>query len=566
MMHKINEGKSLNSCSGRPPLLNNENKIDIMNEIALKKELKQAMNEGELRHLMYKRAVFTDQNNGGNGIMRKGEISKSSVAKYSKMLNINKEKGQKTTNARRDAMFDVRNFISMAVMNASLSAELSHHCIGNIDATQFLVNFTDQQKLISIDKFSPTTKTQESTMDIFIKQFFLVNAVGFSGPPLFVISHNLLNEDEMVVLPIDGLSFSYDGKSTGYIVFCNSRGGNKLFFNWLFTTYIVESVNIFKSRQVNNDNFYLVLDGEATQIQSLDDVDVRNILNNNKIDIGKGPASCSGCCGNALDCGNFFKSIKTSLRGKSGIGQENSPNSELELFINNKILQTEGIRNITADRRNKICKGIVHLMYYEMKSFSFSIHQKSFEMIGMIGENKLERTLSCSPMYKNIPLSQLQLIKSSMDILIRIFNENGEIKEKEYDDLGIMKREGEEEEESKKDELVVYRQRAVLLTSFETIKRRNDYLNGKKIEKEEGEKKKKDKQESKERRKEEKEEKERKRKRKREEKDETDQLKEKEKGDIERRERRMSSLRGGEGKWKKSISKKGKGGRGDIRK
>lgn len=133
-------------------------------------------------------------------------------------------------------------------------------------------------------------------------------------------------------------------------------------------------------------------------------MDVRNILSNNKINIGKGPASCSGCCGNALDCGNFFKSIKTSLRGKNGIGQENSPNSELESFIDNRILETNEIKNITADKRNKICKGIVHLMYYEMKSFSFAIHQKSFEMIGMIGEKKSERTLSCSPMWKNIPL------------------------------------------------------------------------------------------------------------------------------------------------------------------
>jgi len=566
MIVKFNEGKSLHSHSGRPLLFDNERKMDIINEITMKKELKRAINEGELRRLMYEKAVITDQQKGGNGILRRGEISKSSFDKYIKMMKITKEKGQTTTNARREAMFDVRNFISMAVMNASLSANLSHHCIGNIDATQFLLQFTDQQKLISIDKLLPTTKTQESTMNIFIKQFFLVNAAGFTGPPLFVISHNLLNDEQMIVLEINGLSFSFDGKSNGYIVFCNNRGGNKLFFNWLFTFYIVESVEMFKSRQQNSDNFYLVLDGEATQVQSLDDVNVRNRLNDNKIDIGKGPASCSGCCGNALDCGNFFKSIKTSLRGKSGIGEENSTNSELEDCINNKILENADTKNITADKRYKICKGIVHLLYYEMKSLSFAILQKSFEMIGMIGENKLERTLSCSPMYKNITLPQLKLIKSSMENLIRIFIENGEIKEKEYDDMGIMKREGGGEEESKKDELVVYRQRAVLLTSFETIKRRDDYLKEKIFEKEEGERKKKVKEEGKEKRWEERVEKEGKRKRKREDKAEADQMRQKEKEDNERRISRLSSLRGGEGERKKSISSKGKGGGGEKRK
>ena len=277
MITKFNEKKSFLAPRGRPSLFDNERKSDIISEITNKKESKHAMNEGELRKLMYEKAIETDQHKGGNGIIRKGEISRSSVLKYSKILNITKEKGQVTTNARREAMFDVRNFISMAVMNASLCADLSYHCIGNIDATQFLLQFTDQQKLISIDKLLPTTKTQESTMDLFIKQFFIVNAAGYSGPPLFVISHQM-NEDDMVVLPIEGLGLSTDAIVTGYIVFCNSRGGNKAFFKWLFEIYIVDCVKTFKLRQSNNENFYLVLDGEPTQVQALDDLDVTNIL------------------------------------------------------------------------------------------------------------------------------------------------------------------------------------------------------------------------------------------------------------------------------------------------
>jgi hypothetical protein len=315
---------------------------------------------------------------------------------------------------------------------------------------------------------------------------------------------------------------------------------------------------------VNNDNFYLVLDGEATQVQSLDDVDVRNILNNNKIDIGKGPASCSGCCGNALDCGNFFKSVKTSLRGKSGIGQERSSNSELELFINNKIMETDGINNMSADKRSKICKGIVHLIFYEMKSFSFSVLQKSFEMIGMVGENQLEKTLSCFPMHKNITSTQLQLIKTQMENLKKIFNQHGEIKESDYDNMGIMKREGDEKKSIVKDELVVYRQRAVLLTSLETIKRRTDYFIEKKIEKEEGEKRRKSKVEGREKKKVEMEEKGRERKRKREEKDDSDRKLKKGREEKERRVSRMSSLRGREGTGKKSLSKKPPRGEGRI--
>jgi len=537
---------------GQPLLIDVVRQKEIEEEITTNKQLKIAMNERELKKLLYRKAVSTDQSNGGNGIMRKGEISRNTITNYTKLLNIKKEKGQKTTNARREAMFDLRNFISMAVMNASICDNLSHHCIGNLDATQFLLQYTDQQRLISIDKLSPTTKTEESTMDLFVKQFFFVTAAGYSGPPLFVISHHLLSDEQIVVLPIDGLSFSYDGKSTGYIVFCNSRGGNKSFFHWLFTTYIVECVKIFQSRQTNNDSFYLVLDGEATQIQALDDIDVRNILNNSKIDVGKGPASCSGCCGNALDCGNFFKSIKSSLRGKSGIGQENSSNSELELFISNKITENNNINNLSADKRNKICKGVVHLLHHEMQIFSPSIHQKSFDKIGMTGELKLERTLSCYPKYKEIPKQQLELIKTSMDELIRIFRENGEVKESEYDTLGIMMREeggeGERKSVTNRDELVVYRQRAVLLTSIETIKRRNHYFEERKRIMEEGEKKRKEKEMEKGKKKEDKEGKQREKKRKREEQDESDHNRKKEREESDKRMSRILSLRGREGK------------------
>ena len=314
----------------------------------------------------------------------------------------------------------------------------------------------------------------------------------------------------------------------------------------------------------------MVLNGEATQVQSLDDKHVREILNYNKIDIGKGPASCSGCCGNALDCGNLFKSIKISLRGKNGIGDENSTNSELEDEIDKTILENENTKNITADKRYKIYKGVVQLFYYEMKMLNFSILQKSFEMIGMIGKNKLERTLSCSPMHKNITNTQLQNIKLQYENLKTIFSEKGEIKESDFDMLNILKFEegggGGPKTSNIKDELVVYRQRAVILTAEETLKRRDDYLNEKKIEKEEGEKRKKEREEGKGRRKAEKEEKEGKRKRKREAKAVEDQKRVEDEDKEAKRMKTVLSLRGGEGGEKGKGNKKSMGGGGGKKK
>jgi len=101
-------------------------------------------------------------------------------------------------------------------------------------------------------------------------------------------------------------------------------------------------------------------------------------------------------------------------------------NSELEDFINDEILKQNDLLNLSAEKRKKISIGIVHLLSYEMKCFNFSILKKSFEKIGMIGENPLERTLSCCSAFQSIPSNQIKLIKSSMSELCEIFRQHGE--------------------------------------------------------------------------------------------------------------------------------------------
>lgn len=78
--------------------------MDIIKEITLKKDQKNALNEGELRQLMYEKTIITEQRRGENGIFKKGEISNSSILKHNKILKITKRKGQTKTNARREAM------------------------------------------------------------------------------------------------------------------------------------------------------------------------------------------------------------------------------------------------------------------------------------------------------------------------------------------------------------------------------------------------------------------------------------------------------------------------------
>jgi hypothetical protein len=212
-------------------------------------------------------------------------------------------------------------------------------------------------------------------------------------------------------------------------------------------------------KQAESERFYLVVDGEATQIDAIDDVRIKSMLENNKIALGKGPASCSGVCGNALDCSDLFKGCKTKLRNKEAVGTGQSPNSELEETIDSLITNHPALE-IASKKRYKIVKGIVHLNYNEMEVLKKSTIMKGFDRIGMIGNQKLEKTLSCCYNHKNIPVDQITTIKRNFNTLVNSFRTHGEIKDSQYDEMKIIRTQTKD-----KDSLVVYCQRAVWLNN-----------------------------------------------------------------------------------------------------
>jgi predicted transcriptional regulator len=496
----IERGGDMVCERGRPKLISSRCGEEIKEEIKSAILHKSAKTTVELTTLFNEKAIKTDESMGKNGLNKLQGMSKRTERNYRKQLCLPTVQGQTTTEARKLASLDIRNFISMATMNEVLGENLGYHCMGNLDATQFRLQFKNKAKLVSIEKCTiPVTRTEESTLDLFIKQFFLVSAAGFSAPPLYVLAEKSIKEGECIVVKIKGLAFGLDSVTNGYIVFCNSRTKLDKFNEFLWRTYVIDFVTVSRSRQEENSNFYLVLDGEATQIGALDNQDTKNLLSNNNIDIGKGPASCSGVCGNALDCGNLFKAVKTTLKGKESLVARESMNSELESII---YKQTKITKYITRGRRRKIAVGIVALLYAELKTMHPEIIKNGFRKIGMIGQNRLNTTLGCCPSIELIPPQQIKVIKEKFKDFVGLFKTHGEVKESYYDELKIVKR-----EDFERDELVVYRQRAVWLTNIESLERRKKYLEAQQNELKEAEIRRLKKEEEKEKNKEEKREK-----------------------------------------------------------
>lgn len=494
--------KVFTQTRGRPLLVSLHRGEEVKRIVGEANKKKKSLTFGEFSNILRVKAKESAHDRGDTGLGIHSRMSPRTVKAYKNLLGLKAEKGQITTEARRVASLDIRNFISMAVMNHVCGEGISWHCMGNMDATQFVLNFTNASKLISVKKSneSPTIRVGNNDLDLFIKQYFLVSASGFLAQPLFIVAWDTLEDNDTIILKIPGLSFSYSGNLSGYLIFMKTRTANENFNRFLFQTYVVDFIQECRGRvgDVEKKNsFYLVIDGEASQLNALDIEEVIKIISDNNIDIGKGPASCSGVCGNALDCGNLFKATKNSIKGKEGVGQGESPNSELESTIIQEINKNEKLNKIPMEKKSKVSKAIVYLLHKEMGILTFDIIKNGFKRIGMIPEypgcsltnfSLLDRTLSCCPSRKDIRPNEMKMIHEKFLTLVKFFEERGEITEKEFNDQGIRKYEEEEDSEEKKkknnNDLVLHRQRAVLLTKEASIQRRLDYKNKKSKEEE----------------------------------------------------------------------------------
>jgi len=470
LVMSFREKKQFSMGSGRRPKIGKSNQKLVVESVALANQKKNARTQEEFKDLLIKSSVDTDIARGGNGL-HANTMSKTTQWRYMQKLGIHEEKGQKTTPARREAALDIRNFITMAAMNEVCGKGLSWHCIGNMDATSFLLKFSNDQKLVSVEKHKePTTRTEECPLALFVKQYFLVSASGFLARPLFVMADDSMDPTKYDLLKVPGLSFSMDSPGFGYIVFCHSRAGNPSFHHWLFHDYLVKFARM-EQEAAKIKKFYLVIDGEATQLGALEDPTVLSTLTAEGIDVGKGPASCSGVCGNALDCGNMFKAIKATLKGKESVAKGECPNSELlqEILLQISTMITSRKSTLTADKVKKMCQGIVHVLDRERNILKQDMMKNGFKKIGMIGKDMMDTTMRCCPNSKMMSKPELDNIRKKFPTLVEYFSTRGEITEAEMDTLKIPKAnecyfEEGESKETPKDQRVLCRRRAVLLT------------------------------------------------------------------------------------------------------
>ena len=125
----------------------------------------------------------------------------------------------------------------------------SANMIGNFDATQFYRDVTNSEPLIHVlntnegdENVEPVTLTEDSTLGMFYKYFYLACASGRLGEATFLCADPSMNAEDFTATEILGLSTSTDAGAKGYLCFCKSRVGNLAFFKWYFVVVIINFV------------------------------------------------------------------------------------------------------------------------------------------------------------------------------------------------------------------------------------------------------------------------------------------------------------------------------------
>jgi transposase len=496
LISKHNHGGNFSDTGGRSERIDEIGKENIAKTIINGKMNNKPVTSSESKELVKQEVVRFDIRRGSNGLC--STIHRDTAKKILNSIHASAERGQQMTNARCREKKDIRNMITMAVMNEAYATGKMPTMIGNFDATQFIISGKNEELLITIkNKYfetdniddlddDPLTICSETTLSQAVKWIMLANASGHLSDDVFLISDSDMDDYDFKAYQIKGLSHTTDPTASGWLCFTKTRVGNVNFFTWYLTTIITDFVgkcrNILMASMENtedfDDRFYLVADGEEIQLQPLEDDNVSNILESNKIDLGKGPAGCTNTVGNACDRSHLFKGGKKTLKCINSVTAVDFTDPLLEMAISNTIQRHNP--NISSKKRQFISSGIVKIVKSLGKVVNFQIVKHGFERIGMYPLDAKKWISNCDKeTLRQFDANSIDAMVSRIPELVQLFldEENGgQLTEEELTNAEIPYVPNNDKRDAPKDARTQSQQRAVMLTNPAARKRRKEWI------------------------------------------------------------------------------------------
>jgi hypothetical protein len=472
----VKNKKMIHSGTGRPRKIDPEFEKELIAEVDTNRI---SLRDNEFRDKVHEKLLKTNKKRNLSD-SKNSSISRNCLKALEKNLGIQTNNAEVGTKARIEACEDIRNMVSFAAMS-SYAHDLTDgdpNRICNSDGTTFTVgyNLKDVAKCKSFGKCdsrkSFKVKPQENiqSQGLFtIKMYFLIFGSGIHAPLIFIIENKQLPKDFQEVHKVPGLGLGATlDTNYAYVLFVQDRGLTTGFYVWFLQTVLFK---ICKSiREINslppNAKFFFKEDGEDIQIKCMKDPIIRQLLKENNIEVGKTSASITEI-EQECDADNLFKAPKKKL---SAIFNDDiiKNYNNLRILLENIWKSHQEATNtiITREHKKSGINGIIKIFHCLKSTININVIEKSFKVTGASPYNLNQIISQCTA---KISREQEIIIKREIDYLKNVFASAGEIDENTFDLCGIddnIKKKGK-----RKDELVVFRRRCILLSSDNFIAR-----------------------------------------------------------------------------------------------
>ena len=462
----------------------------------------------------------------------KDPISKNTKRKYFEMLGVDKFKVEITSKARKIAVADVANFITLAAVNYEMIKVLDtpEELILNIDATQYQVGSTQEKTatLLAIQDDTEVKKKPKKAVArqgdnnqgtaLFVKYFCLINAVGDLLEPIFIIADDTMVPGKFHPYRVKNLGVGTGPGCSAWLVFCNTRCCNIAFFRWLFTVAIIEAIQCVRNVYELPDQLaWLQLDGEPIQIKCFEEPEVLKVMEVNNTTVSKLPASTTEAS-QPCDRGNLFKGSKTKLKyiKDRHINKENcrrliealhnvieqhkkltiqehrkdtTPGTGTSATDTGKTASPEPNEDEVAEIEDDtvpykplphsaaVINGLLRVQAAISKSCTKHAAQESFQKTGIFPFNVNQMFENCTT---KVESNDKEAIVAALPTLGSIIGSKGELLGEEIVQATGLDLPGI----SEKDNLVVYRRRSILLTNPQFVAKQQKIAEEKRVKKE----------------------------------------------------------------------------------
>ena len=314
----IRRGSTTRENGGRPPILSTESKEKLCLKLTEGPYRVKTVDFKDMVHQLAKEEAISND----KGMSTVPTISRRTLRRIEKDLDIQTGNAETTTDARAMAVTDLRNGVSFAALNVAIGPYVCQQLHINIDGTIYTVggSGSENKEVKYIGKRNGSLKVQPEKQSGGISQYsikfmMLICAGGHQGPPIYIIADDKMNEEELDLYKVPGMGIGNAVGDCGYIVFCKSRCCNMNFFVWLNTEILIPWIyEIKKIYNLADDALtFLQLDGEPVQIKCYEAASMQTSMAENNVVVGKGPASCTEIY-QACDAGTIFISSKAVLK------------------------------------------------------------------------------------------------------------------------------------------------------------------------------------------------------------------------------------------------------------